>query len=118
MNNRVKTMRLLFLLFIFIMPLLISIKVISLSNEEIISSSLLNVIDISICFISFCLHFQVPPSRQVQKNAVSIVTIVTAQHYFCALPREKFFPAWGNNFPCLGNTFRLLWEYFSLHKRY
>ncbi len=48
MNRKYKSLKLIFLLFIFIIPLLIFIKIVGLHNENLVSDTLINAIDISI----------------------------------------------------------------------
>ena len=87
-NSKFKRIKMLFLLFIFIMPLLIAIKFISLSNEEIISRALINSINISICLDSFILAIFVIYFEKKKIKVMSFGKSLAFTLFFIALSLE------------------------------
>ena len=88
MNNRIKNVKILFLLFIFIMPLLISVKIISLSNENIMSKDLLNIINVSLCFGSLLLAILVVYFNIKKIKIMSFRKSLAFTMFFIALSLE------------------------------
>ncbi len=88
MNSRIKRIKVLFLLFIFIMPLLMSVKIISLNNENVISEGLVNGINISICVTSLLLVIMVIYFQVKKIKFMSFKKSVAFTLFFISLSLE------------------------------